>query len=322
MGTIIQRARLVMAQIITPPPPPPPPPPGGTGRPFAVGNGWATDTTLQTNTDNFSASFDGYNTSTLLNRIPAARAAGKQLLITMTGGSHDNYWTTSTSQIFSLAKWKAKMDTFAALSAGNKAIINAAVADGTILGNSMIDEPANGSWNGGTYNGTVTTVAMMNEMADYARAIFPTMPQGLTIGSEVHWKEPALLNHLDFVNFQWSTRHTATYGSVSGFRDAANGRAATDGFKVHYSINVLNGGTRITGCPQPETGGAGLDSPNCKMTPQQIIDYCAVLGPAGIGIFCWRYDTAFMALQANKDAFKAVKDAQALRTTLSWLRGV
>lgn len=316
---IIQRARLVQAQVIVPPPPPPPP---ATGRAWSVGNGWASNTALQPNTDPFTASFDGYSASVLLARIAAARLAGTQLLITMTGGSHDNYWTTSTSQIFDLNKWKAKMDTFDAMSPTNKAIVNQAVADGVILGNSMIDEPANGSWNGGVYNGNVTTVAMMNTMADYCKAIFPTMPVGLTIGSEVHWKEPASLNHLDFINFQWSTRHEATFGSVSGFRDAALTRCANDGCKAHFSINVLNGGARISGCPQPATGGPGLDAPNCKMTPTNITDYCAVLGPAGIGIFVWRYDSTFMALPANKTAFNSVKAQQAALTQLSWLRGV
>jgi hypothetical protein len=42
------------------------------------------------------------------------------------------------------------------------------------------------------------------------------------------------------------------------------------------------------------------------MTPQQLRDYSAVLGPAGCGFRLWRYDDVYFAKTANKDALADV----------------
>ena len=54
----------------------------------------------------------------------------------MTGGSHSLYLTNG---VFDLAKWKAKMDAYNTTAV--KSAVAAAVADGTIIGNSVMDEP-------------------------------------------------------------------------------------------------------------------------------------------------------------------------------------
>ncbi len=65
-----------------------------------------------------------------------ARQNHKRLVLAMTGGSHWNYLT---NDVFDLAKWQAKMETYN--TPAIKAAVAAAVADGTIIGNSVMDEP-------------------------------------------------------------------------------------------------------------------------------------------------------------------------------------
>lgn len=73
-----------------------------------------------------------------------------------------------------MGKWKRKMNSF------NTSTIRRAVAegvaDGTIVGNQLIDEPETGRWNNSV------SKAEIDEMAAYARNIFPTLPMGINVG--------------------------------------------------------------------------------------------------------------------------------------------
>ena len=86
----------------------------------------------------------------------------------MTGGATDSYTTNGQ---FDLAKWKKVLNTY------NKTTIKNAVAtavmDGTLIGNQLIDEPETKRW------GTVLTKALIDQMAVYAKTIFPTLPMGV-----------------------------------------------------------------------------------------------------------------------------------------------
>ena len=95
----------------------------------------------------------------------------------MTGGAHNLY---KTAGVFDLAKWQAAMDAY-----NTQAIRDAiaeGVADGTIVGNSVMDEPQqhgvssdpDKTWGP---SGTMTKVRV-DGMCAYVKAIFPTLPVG------------------------------------------------------------------------------------------------------------------------------------------------
>ena len=89
----------------------------------------------------FTASHNYINADSLVLQINAARAKGHRLMTAMTGGATAKYVTNGN---FDLAKWKAVMNGYN--KSALKTAVAAAVADGTIIGNSMVDEPETKKW--------------------------------------------------------------------------------------------------------------------------------------------------------------------------------
>jgi len=250
----------------------------------------------------FTMTIQGVTPSNILSFLSKARYAKSKLSLNMTGGHHDKYMTYG---VFDMAKWKAAMDEYNT-PAIRQAVADA-VADGTIVGNSVMDEPhVHGGGDGNSWGpeGTMTKVAV-DQMCGYAKAMFPTLPVGVAHRHDAF--EPTKSYRVcEFIISAYSSRH----GSVTAFRDEGLALARRDGHAIMFSMNILNGGTQdrdgVWDCSG--TGGKGTYSPNCRMTPQQIRDNGLVLGPAGCGLGMWRYDAAFIGNPENLRAFKDVAD--------------
>lgn len=278
---------------------------GSAGIPFGPWNSWD-GTTLQPNTSLFTLNQESYSASNIVTRIDAARAKGLRLMLAMTGGKHSNYMSIIDGVYqFDRSMWEAKMDTYNTPTIRDA--VAKAVADGTIIGASVMDEPqVSGGGDGNTWGpkGTMTK-ARVDSLCGYVKTIFPTLPAGVVHRHDIF--EPTKSYRVcDFIVSQYSTR----LGSVTDFRDSGVALAKRDGHAIAFSMNILNGGVQdkdgVYDCTGPGQAGIGTYSPNCRMTPQQVKDYGLVLGPAGCGLLMWRYDSAFMASTANQDAFRDV----------------
>ncbi|MBA3445962.1 MAG: hypothetical protein H0T58_14070 [Gemmatimonadales bacterium] len=275
-----------------------------------------------------SMSSDAYRADNIVYLLSKARARNIKVLMNMTGGSHANYMTNG---VFDMAKWRAKMDTYN--TPAIKAAVAQGVADGTILGNSVMDEPANTSTGtaGGDANswgpaGTITK-PRLDEMARYVKAIFPTLPVGFLGHHE--WRVHETLRDVDFAVRQYSHRlPLGDAGNVARWRDEALAQGAKDGLVTVFSLNPLNGGIKTpsfsysyyigTGtsdnpehpeewsCALSTTGGRGLKPGNCRMHSSQVEKWGKQLGVAGVGLMMWRYDSKFVTHAGNQAAFAAV----------------
>jgi hypothetical protein len=271
---------------------------GAVGIPFGPYGAWD-GVGLKSNTAVFSGSINSVSASALITRINEARSKGVKIMTAMTGG-HDPYLTDG---VFDMAKWKAKMDTYNTPTI--KQAVAAAVADGTLIGNSVMDEPhVYGLGDGNTWGpqGTMTK-ARVDSMCGYVKAIFPALPVGVVHQHNVF--EPTKSYRVcEFIVDQYSSR----YGDVTEFRDAGLALGKRDGIAIAFSLNILNGGIQAArdgqwNCPLTTTGGRGTYDPNCRMTPAQVREFGLVLGPAGCAMMMWRYDDAFMANSDNQRAF-------------------
>jgi hypothetical protein len=224
------------------------------------------------------------------------------MFIQMTGG-HEPYLTNG---VFDMAKWKATMDTYNTPTL--KQAVAAAVADGTIIGNSVMDEPhVSGLGDGNTWGpkGTMTK-ARVDELCAYVKGMFPTLPVGVV--HQHHIFEPTKsYRTCEFIVSQYTSR----FGSVTAFRDSALAYGRRDGIAIAFSMNIINGGIQSPrdgswNCPLTTTGGRGTYDPNCRMTAQQVRDWGLLLGPAGCALVLWRYDDAFMARSDNQQAFRDI----------------
>jgi len=178
------------------------------------------------------------------------------------------------------------------------------VADGTIVGHSVMDEPnVHGGGDGNTWGpqGTMTK-ARVDSLCGYAKAIFPTLPVGVVHRHDIF--EPTKSYRVcDFLISQFANR----IGSVTEFRDAGLALARRDGHAIMFSLNILDGGVQDrTGAWDCPGSGIGTYAPNCRMTASQVREYGLTLGPAGCGLVMWKYDARFMANTENEQAFRDI----------------
>jgi hypothetical protein len=268
-----------------------------SGMAFGPEGLWATYYSLKTNSLPFNGSSNYTDARGIITQINAARNMRHRLVLNMTGGSHSRYKTNGR---FDLSKWKAVMNTY------NRSDIKAAVAkgvaDGTIIMNSVMDEPNVKDWGG------VVTKSMLDGMARYVKNIFPTLVVGVQLRWD--WRTTEKFRVMD----AYITAYKASRGTPSEFRTKVLNNARAQGMKVMFALNVLDGGFSIRGCPLTKTGGYGTYYPNCRMTASQVSSWGRYLGPAGCAaLTMWEYDRAFMTKSANVTAFRAV--ASTLRGT-------
>ena len=269
-----------------------------TGIPYGPSSLWTLNK-LNYGPAPFTASQNYISADTLIQQSNAARNKGHRLVLAMTGGESTRYTTNGQ---FDMTKWKARMNTYNRSSL--KTAVAAAVADGTVIGDQMIDEPETVRW------GTVLTKPMIDQMAVYVKSIFPTLPVGLNHGPPGYkWRATEHFTKVDYVLYQYN--HYITSGNVVAWRDAVLAQSKLDGVATALSLNILNGGKQDRGdgyydCAGAGQAGFGTKYPNCQMTSDQVRTWGKALVPSACFMMMWRYDAAYMAKSANLLAFKDI----------------
>jgi hypothetical protein len=241
-------------------------------------------------------SIDGYGPDNIVKRIAEARSKNVRLLMNLTGGKHANYMTGGK---FDIAKWRAKMDTYNTSTI--KEAVAAAVADGIIIGSSVMDEPHNqtsaAGW-GGNLN-----KAVVDGMCGYVKQIFPTLTVGV---AHDHRQFEPEKNYAvcDFVISQYRL----SKGSITDFRDGGLAFARRSGIGIVFGLNVLHGGTPGTECAKY---GDDLSGTLCPTSAQQVREFALVLGTAGCALNMWRYEQAYYRDPQLQAAFRSVADSMA-----------
>jgi hypothetical protein len=266
-----------------------------SGIAFGPYSAYATTTSLKSGTGAFTASLENAFANSLITRINAARQQHHRLVLAMTGG-----WSEYlTNGKFDLGKWKARMNTFN--TAAIKKAVADAVADGTVVGNKILDEPETPKWGGSM------TKAKIDDMARYVKNMFPTLPVGITYGTRGYqWHTSEHYQALDWVLSQYMW--VVTKGNVTTWRDAVLGWARAEGVTPAFSLNLLDGGVKddVGAWDCPGTGGKGTMTRYCRMTAAQVRDWGQAIGPYGCVMLSWRYDDAFMSRSDNQSAFRDV----------------
>ena len=257
---------------------------------------WASATSFEWGPAPFTMSHDNTFANTIVTRISTAREKHQRLVLAMTGGSSSNFKTDGK---FDLSKWKRRMDTFKTSAIRNA--VAAGVNDGTIIGNTIMDEPETKQWGG------VMTKPLLDNMASYVKNIFPTLPVGVNHGAPGYqWRTWERYQKVDYTLNQYMWQNNG--GNIAAWRDAVLSRAKVDGVKAAFSLNLLNGGVPDNSgtwdCQG--TGGKGTRDRKCRMTADQVANYGRAVGPSGCFMMNWQYDDAFMSKSANQDAFRSV----------------
>jgi hypothetical protein len=277
------------------------------GMPFGPSGLWSGYATLHRTSAPFNASTNFTDAGGIVRQIDKARAMGHRLVLNMTGGRHTRYKTNGR---FDIRKWKARMNTYNTRQI--KAAVARGVADGTVIMNVVMDEPSIKPWGG------VMTKPLLDQMARYVKAMFPTLPVGVALRYD--WRQREKFRTMDaYLNmYGWNK------GPVTQYRQKALANARAQGMKVMFAMNILDGGPlnyKVWKCSSSQTGGRGTYKPTCRMTANQVREWGRVLGPAGCGLMLWRYDHAFMSKPANVSAFRELASTLARTPGRSCRRG-
>ena len=283
----------------TRPDPAPPPTPVRVGVPFGPVGLWVGAKPMPSPVA-FTASQDFTSPENVIRLIASVRAAGQSVILALGGGNPEEY---STDGKFDLAMWEQRIDKYN--TGPIREAIAAGVADGTVIANSLMDEPENKKWGG------VMTKPLIDSMAAYAKRYFPTLPMGPSHGPNGYyqWRPTERYRVVDCVRNQYNW--WVTKGDLAGWRDNVLAQAKLDGVAVAFSMNILDGGQPAPrdgtwSCPAGTSAGRGTRQPACRMTATQIRDWGKALGPAGCALMMWRYDSDAMERPDNQQAMADV----------------
>jgi hypothetical protein len=148
------------------------------------------------------------------------------------------------------------------------------------------------------------TKRKLDDMARYAKNIFPSLPMGVAV---IHtWRPYERYQVVDAIIPQYSWY----MGSISTWKSNAIKAARANGTSIAFAMNILNGGIQnwsTWACPLTTTGGDGTmtNSPTCRMSATQVREWSKLLGSGSCAMIMWQYDATFMSKYANQQAFKA-----------------
>jgi hypothetical protein len=202
----------------------------------------------------------------LLALLAKLRANQQRAFLALTGGRHDLYITDGK---FDLDKWKGGVSRYDTPTL--RAALESGVADGTILGYNMLDEPPHPSW-GGAF-----TKALVDSMAAYCKSILPFMPCGVAVNHR--WRPTERYNLVDFIITQtWMETE-----SPAVFRDSAVAMAKRNGVALVLAFNLF-GAAPSPGC---ETRGN-----RCLMRAAEVREWgrTFVSEPYACAVTMWHYD--------------------------------
>ncbi len=232
--------------------------------------------------EGFSAGHTYADPRGLMALLARLRANDQRAFLALTGGSHDQYITGGK---FDLTKWKAGTARYA--TPVLKAALEAGVADGTILGYNMLDEPPHPTWGG------ALTKATVDSMAAYCKALFPFLQCGVAV--DYRWRPAERYKVVDFVIAQtWMER-----GTAAAFRDSAVAMARREGVALVLSMNLF--GARPTPGCEPRHN-------QCLMRPAEVREWgrAFVSEPYACALTMWRYDSTMWSRPEYQTQFQDI----------------
>jgi hypothetical protein len=191
----------------------------------------------------------------ILADLAAAKSRGARIVVNFAGGGA-KYTDAGRRLDFDL--WKSRLDRFRPMAAQ----LNAYVADGTLLGVMILDEPsAKKRW-----GGEEVPASTLDEMAAYSKSIFPDLPTVVRAA-------PSELEHYQWRNLDvaWA-QYTVRKGPIDQYVTNEVKAAQSERLGLIVGLNISKGGqgssdaggengSAMSGAEILQYGRALLDSP-------------------------------------------------------------
>jgi hypothetical protein len=223
----------------------------------------------------------------LLTRLETARRLNLRLYISFSGSAP----FIRDANGFSLTLWKQRVDRFRGLD------LQSYIDDGTIAGHFLLDEAEDKS----NWNGKVVPVELIEQMAAYSKAIWPTMPAIVRAFPAYLATYSGKYDHLDGVRVQYHAR----FGDLDQFIESNARLSQQLGLIMVGGLNALRGGGPESGLLNP--GDGGDKKPKYYMNANQLKTWGKrfLSEPDLCGFLLWEYDSAYIA---RPDISAAISD--------------
>jgi hypothetical protein len=203
-----------------------------------------------------------------LTELGLARSKGGRFVQKMAGKRDSDI--KNADGTFSFTKWKALVNTFKGID------FNSYIADGTLIGHFLIDEPHNAA----KWGGKPIPYTTLEAMAKYSKELWPNLHTFARVLPSWLAKAPFNWVYLDAGWVQYASR----FGSPSAFIAAEVAAAKSKGLGVMTGMNALDGGNGSSGL-------RGWTTTKWAMSATEITNYGnALLGQSYVcGFLVWTY---------------------------------
>ena len=208
----------------------------------------------------------------ILSWLSGARSKGARVVIKLCKGN-DKYVKNSNGT-FSLTKWKELVSRYRNVKLGPY------IADGTIVGHYLIDEPHRA----GRWGGKPISQSTLEEMARFSKQLWPAMTTMVRVAPSWLANSGVSYRHLDA---GW-TQYTTKKGDAARWVSSEAAAAKRKDLGLVVGLNVINGGNGSSGI-------RGSRSGQWSMSASEIRKYgTAMLGQSlACAFFSWQHDTDY-----------------------------
>ena len=227
--------------------------------------------------------------------LEIARKHGGRVFIQL-AGRKKHYQNKNGS--FSLEKFKARLNAYKGLN------LDSYIADGTLAGHMLIDEPSDKS----NWDGKVMSYADVEAAAKASKAIWPKLPA--IVRSVPTWLQGAKFRWT-YLDGAWG-QYSARKGEVNKYIAAESRAAKAEGLTMVWGLNIINGGN---GSSRKRGDSRG----SYNMSASELQKYGkALIGTSNTcGFLMWMYDHGYMKNGSVMSAMKSLSKLAKGRPALS-----
>jgi hypothetical protein len=215
----------------------------------------------------------------LMSDLEAARRAGARVMLSMVGAERR---IRGKDGHYSLEVWKQRLDPYRGFD------LSTYIADGTIIGHYIMDEPHDRS----NWNGKLVTHAEVDEMAKYSKQIWPAMATIIR-----GWPDYLKGTQYRYLDAAWA-QYSARFGDINVFISNNVRDAKASGLGLVVGLNLLAGGD--------DSGIKGYYEGRYAMSASQVKRWGGALldEPHVCAFISWKYNTTYFSRSDIKGALE------------------
>ncbi|HZA93741.1 MAG TPA: hypothetical protein VE420_14045 [Gemmatimonadales bacterium] len=197
----------------------------------------------------------GITPENVISVLTDARARGARLVLKF---SLPDPYIQNSDGTFNFTKWKDLVNRYRSID------LNTFIADGTLLGHFLIDEPHMAN----KWGGKIVPQATVEAMAQYSKQIWPYV--NTLVHTKMTWLASTSVTY-HYLDAGW-VQYASSKGPVSTWASTEISNAKTKGLGLVMGLNVLNGGNGSSGIRGTKSGKYSMSGSELRSYGTTILD--------------------------------------------------